>query len=565
MNSWIKILYRELSDYANKESQMETNMLQRAPFNIDILKVQDNDLPRLGQITELTIFDNQGNFHPQGLFSTTVFGQVGSEFRNRTFAYIDLKIPVLHPFIYYTVINLKSFYKQIAEGKVTAIFDHKSGEFIKSSDEGASTGYHFFYSHIPELKFEKNDSEKRNFLVDLFNLSIKADTYKMKYLLVLPAGLRDYTVDSNGKPQEDEVNTYYRKILAQSSIIDIHSVKKAPEVYDNVAIGIQNLSLELFEYIKSLLEGKNKLILGKWLTRKIFNSTRNVLSSSIDKVDNIDNPNRLKYNECLVGIHQFTRAAVPRSTYEIINKYIRNIFIPNSTTAYLTNVKTLKKEEVLNTHIQKEYDLWTSSDGIDKVIATLGNLNNRNEPILLNKGKHYMGLMYKDKQYFKFIQDIDELPEGYSRDNVTPVTLAEFIYISVYELSGQYPGFVTRYPITGFGSIYPCYVKLTTTTETYSLEELNENWEPSGKIAYSFPNINSQYFNTCAVHPSHLGALGGDFDGDTVSLTMALTDEAISEIKDYLNKKEYYFNDNGGFTFSSSVDTLDAVLSYMTA
>lgn len=54
-------------------------------------------------------------------------------------------------------------------------------------------------------------------------------------------------------------------------------------------------------------------------------------------------------------------------------------------------------------------------------------------------------------------------------------------------------------------------------------------------------------------------------DGDTISLTMALTDEAISEIKDYLNKKEYYFNDNGGFTFSSSVDTLDAVLSYMTA
>lgn len=536
----------------------------KEPFNINILKVEKTDLLKLGKISSPNIFDNMNNFHTEGLFSTTIFGNIGSELRNRTFGYIDLNIEILHPLIYDAIINLKSFYKQIAEGKVSAVFNSQTGEFIKSSSETSDTGYNFFFSHITKLKFEKNESEKRSFLIDLFNKSIKENTYSLRYLLVIPAGLRDYSIDANGKPQEDEINTYYRKILAQSSIIDSNSAIKTPGIYDNVAIGIQNLSLELFDYIKTLLEGKNKLILGKWLTRKIFNSTRNVLSSNIENADNINSNKRLKYNECLVGLHQFIRASVPKSTYELKNKYIRNIFIENSNTAILTNVKTLKKEEVLNTHIQKEYDLWTSSDGLDKVIAMLGNLNSRNEPILLNKGKHYMGLIYRDDKYIRFIQDIDELPEGYNRDKVEPVTLAEFMYLSVYHLNGVYPGLITRYPITGFGSIYPCYVKFTTTTDSYVLEELDDNWNPSGNIAHNFPNKNSEYFNTCAVHPSHLGSLGADFDGDTVSLTIALTDESMEEIKEYLNKKEYYINDSGTFTFSNSVDVLDAVLSYIT-
>ena len=45
---------------------------------------------------------------------------------------------------------------------------------------------------------------------------------------------------------------------------------------------------------------------------------------------------------------------------------------------------------------------------------------------------------------------------------------------------------------------------------------------------------------------------------------MVMSDEAIDEIKAYLNKKEYYINDTGGFTFSNDTDTLSAVLSFMT-
>lgn len=543
---------------------MNINALKKLPVNLDLLQVKEPDLKTLQPVKEVQIFDNMNNFHQEGLFSTTVFGAIGTEYRNRMFAYIDLGITVLHPMVYYAIINLKSFYRQIAEGTVSAIYDPKTKEFVKSNAPEADTGYNFFIQHVLNLNFVKNQSEKRSFLIDLYEKSKKDDTIFLRYLLVLPAGLRDYSVDANGKPQEDEVNTYYRKVLFQSNIIDASAVKKAPEVYDSVAIGLQRLTLELFNYFQSLLDGKNKMILGKWLTRKIFNSTRNVASNAIEKAQNINDHLRLGYNECFVGLHQFLRGVVPKSTYEIKTKYIKDIFIENSNHAFLTNAKTWKREEVLSIHIQKEYDMWTSSDGIDKVIANMANLDIRHLPVLLNKGKHYLGLVYKDNKKFKFFQDIDDLPEGYDKAKVAPVTLAEFLYMSVYHLSGVYPGLVTRYPITGFGSIFPAYVKLMTTTESLSLEELDDAWQPSGNIAHSFPKPDVEFFNTMSVHHSHFAAAGLDLDGDTLSLSMSLSDESVAEITDYLNRKEYYINDNGKLNFSSNTDILGAVLAYMT-
>lgn len=544
---------------------MDINSLQKLPINIDLLRVLDVDLNKLNEVKEIQIFDNHNNFHSEGLFSTTIFGNIGTEYRNRTFAYVDLKIDILHPLIYFAVISLKSFYKQILDGSVLAIWNEKTKEFEKSNSEEARTGYNFFYEHINELKFEKNESEKRSFLVDLFNKAIKEDKYKLRYFLVLPAGIRDFSLDNNGKPQEDEINTFYRKLLFQSSIIDNSIAKKTPEVYDSTRNSLQKITLDIFEYIKSLLEGKHKLILGKWLTRKIFNSTRNVLSNPIEKANNINDPNRLGYNETYVGLHQFLKSLMPKTIYEIKNKFIKDIFIENNSFAYLTNIKTLKREEVLNSHIQKDYDMWISSDGIEKVIANFGNLDLRHLPVTLNKGKHYLGLIYNDGKYFKFLQDIDSVPEGFDKSKVSPITLSEFLYISIFHLSDKYPGLVTRYPITGYGSIYPTKLKLKTTNVYESLEELDSEWKPTGNIAYSFPVRNKDFFNTISVNVSHYGSLGADVDGDTLSLIALTSDEAIEEIEDYLKKKEYYISPENKFYFSIDTDTLDAVLNFMTA
>ena len=147
---------------------MNINALKKLPVNLDLLKVAESDTRTLQQVTEVQIFDNMNNFHPAGLFSTTLFGNIGTEYRNRMFAYIDLGITVLHPMIYYAIINLKSFYRQIAEGSVLAVYDPKTKEFVKSNAPEADTGYNFFIQHVLNLNFVKNQSEKRSFLIDLY-------------------------------------------------------------------------------------------------------------------------------------------------------------------------------------------------------------------------------------------------------------------------------------------------------------------------------------------------------------------------------------------------------------
>lgn len=537
------------------------------PTNLFTVKVDDQNSKQLKEVKTGQIFTSNNNFHPEGLFSTEIFGPVGSEQRLRTFGVIHLNVEILHPLIYLTVISLKSFYRQILEGTTTVEWNNKTKEFVKSTGPNAETGFTFFLKHIREIKFEQTGSESREYKIKLFEKAIKENSLTTRYLLVMPAGIRDYTVDRNGKPSEDEVNTFYRRVLAQATIIDPLRSRRTPEVYDGATVGIQKTVVDLYEYIKSLLDGKNKLILDKWVGRKVFNSTRNVISSYVDKTNNINDKRKLGYNETLVGLHQFVRASAPKSIFEIKNKYIKDIFPDNSRSAFLTNVKTLRKEEITSTAIQKEYDLYTSPEGVEKLVASLGNLDQRDLPITLNKGNNYLGLIYNDGKVFKFFQDIDDLPEELDRVNVTPVTLFEFIYISVYHMNGKYPGYATRYPVTGYGSIYPSKVKFTTTVDTLYLRELDDNWVPyegDDHIASNFPIRGEKQLNSMVVHPAHLGKLGGDYDGDAMSLTMVLSDEAIEEIDNFLDRKEYYVDDTGNLNFSSSVDTLEGVMAFIT-
>ena len=116
-------------------------------------------------------------------------------------------------------------------------------------------------SHFHELKFVERESLKRTQYIKL------VEKYKenplIDKLVVLPAGLRDYELDKTGKPTEGEVNTFYRKIMTTANLVIPSALKTNPESLDTVRYTLQKYINDLFEYYKGLLEGKNKLILGK--------------------------------------------------------------------------------------------------------------------------------------------------------------------------------------------------------------------------------------------------------------------------------------------------------------
>ena len=146
------------------------------------------------------------------------------------------------------------------------------------------------------------------------------------------------------------------------------------------------------------------------------------------------------------------------------------------------------------------------------------------------------------------------------------MTFCELLYLSVYATAGNYPAFVTRYPITGFGSIYPSKVFLKPTVTVEVRKELDNNWDVMGDThtAYQFPVTGTAFINSMSPSSTKLALLAADFDGDTSSLNIVYSDEAIEEVDKYLSSKKYYINSSGNLSFSTNTSTVGYVIQNMT-
>ena len=475
------------------------------PFNIDLFIIKDSDIKNIRPVKVHDIFTaSTRNFHQDGLFSIETFGKVGEEKRNRLFSYIDMRVSVFHPIVFKTLCDLKGLYAEIMSGRAYATFDKEINDFVRSDAVDGETGFNFFLSHFKELKFEERPSAKREFSIKLINKY--RDNCLMNKLIVMPAGLRDYVIDANGKPSQDEINGLYLKVLSIAGVIENVDAKVNAEYLDSARQNLQLAVLEIYDYIKNMLEGKSKLILGKWAARKVFNSTRNVITSHVPDTQELHSPKTVGANQTVIGLYQYLRMILPLAVKHVRDTYLSDIFIGPNSPAMLVNPKTLKKEAV---HLDAEYfDEWMTYEGLEKVFARFSEENLRHEPLEING--FYLGLIYNDGEYYCFVQDVSELPEGKDPKYLSPITFAELLYLSVYKDASEMPCFVTRYPVTGYGSIYPCYVYLKSTVKSLVRKELDASWEPTGAIAYEFPSVGVQFYNSMSPGISHLARLTAD-------------------------------------------------------
>jgi hypothetical protein len=67
-----------------------------------------------------------------------------------------------------------------------------------------------------------------------------------------------------------------------------------------------------------------------------------------------------------------------------------------------------------------------------------------------------------------------------------------------------------------------------------------------------------------AVHPSRIGGLTADYDGDMCSANYVYTDNAVEEVWKRLNSAAAYIDPNGGLQASPYYETVNRVLQVMT-
>lgn len=533
---------------------------QMTPFNIDLLFINGDIDLQIPRVKTLDIFEGSSkNFHPEGLFSTTLFGPVGDERRNRRFAHIDLKVPVFHPTLFKALCKLKQLYPDVMSGREYAIFDPKLKDFVKSTALEGKTGYHFFTKHFEEIVFADRDSDARRFNVRLVE-KYKKNPY-IKKLIVLPAGLRDYTVDQNGRASQDEINQFYQNILAMSNVINEASVSLGIESLDITRMKIQSRVSELYDYILSILSGKNKLVLAKWASRQIHYGTGNVISSIIEEIDEANKPTYIKYNETGMGMYQYIKGAAPAVMYELRTGYLSQVFRDGNGPVVLINKKTLTKELV---NVPPEYyDEWMTDEGLEKIFNRFGEEDTRHQPLEIYG--YWVGLLYfDDKGGFKIFQDINELPPERSKNYVRPITFAELMYCSIFHNAKDRVVYVTRYPAANYGNIYPSFVHLKSTVNDKIGYLLDDMWNRTDIIAPHFPVKGEKFSDTLNPSFAHLGRLGGDYDGDKCYSHIVMSDQAIEEVNKLFNSLSYYVAPNGKLFFSTETDTSKFILASIT-
>lgn len=534
---------------------------QPVPFNVSLLELTPQKLQGVKPVRVLDIFDGAGsNFHEDGLFSVSIFGKVGDERRAQRFSYIDIRIPVFHPVVFRSLVGLKRLYGGIMAGTEYAVWDPLTNDFERSDQLNGQTGFAFFVSKWKDIVFEETKSVMREQNILLIKkYKDKAMTSKV---IVMPAGLRDVEITADGRVQKDEINNFYSSLLGVSNTISDAAVRSNPEMLNTSRYRLQVTFNDLYGTIEAMIEGKKKLLMGKWASRRIQNGTRNVITAMDTSTPYLGAPGSVGFNSTVIGLYQLMKALMPIARYHIRNGFLQKVFASADAPAMLVNKKTLKAEPV---QLKTQYfDRWMTDEGIEKVITAFSEENLRLKPLEI-EGR-YMGLVYAGPDgTFKLLQDIDEVPEGRSKADVHPMTFVELLYLSTYHVLNRYPIFVTRYPVTGVGSIYPskCYAKTTIKSERRA--ELNDQWQPMGedRVAYEFPT-SGPFVNSLVPHSAKLSRLGADFDGDTASGNVTYSDEAIKEVDTYLSKKRAYVGTDGKFTSSVAVSTVNLVLHNLT-
>lgn len=371
----------------------------------------------LSEVTSPMMYEpSSTSFHPFGLYSERIFGQVGTPERISKLGYISLHCDILNPIVYLNIIAVCSWYKDLIEGKIYAIYDEKEESFtvVDKDNPEAKTGFAFFMEHVAKLKYQKNDSRTRSDKIDVISKSIKDDSYIINHLLVCPAGWRDVKTDSSGKLEVDAVNKLYTSLLVMST--EIKSSSTSPllrSFFDNVKYHIQLKVVELFTHWKTFYEGKTGFGQAHYSKRNLALGTRGVITTPPMLATSPDDPRYIKHNETHLPLYHCAKAFIPVVVHALNVLFTAQIYTLGSIKVPAINPKdlTIKYVEVEPSSVTYALDSKSKHGFINSFSNTLG----RHDPVTIDSvdgQSYYMWLVYDldtDIYLFRNIKDLEEL------------------------------------------------------------------------------------------------------------------------------------------------------------
>jgi len=225
-------------------------------------------------VTSPDIFSQPDVFHQDGLFSETIFGPLLTPQRLKTYSYIDLKVPILHPSVYRMLIRLSRNLVNVFSAQTRYSINSK-GELVEDPNGGDIVGIPGFVKRFPEIRFANLTGERAK----IYNFLLKAyqdRLFTVQKIPVIPPDFRPAFKSSDGRWIIDSINDAYIKILRRTL---------GPVTTSGVtgAISIFHLQEEVMKYddlARARIGKKFGLIRSSILGKRVDYSGRAVISAN---------------------------------------------------------------------------------------------------------------------------------------------------------------------------------------------------------------------------------------------------------------------------------------------
>ena len=530
-----------------------------SPLNISLLDIDSFvRTHNCGKVTSTFIYESSSKeFAKDGLFSEAIFGQIGSTDRLIKFGYIDLRTTVFHPIVYSNLVSLKSFYSDLLARKVYAIFDKTQGDFVRANeeDEGANTGFKFFMDHYKEIKFVTNESISHNDKIQ--QVTNAGNLAFISKCIVMPAQIRDIKADS-GRLDPDSINKLYVSLINYTNALP--PTGQVSAIYDGIRFSIQKKVNEIYDYIFNLIDAKAGFFQKKYGRRNMALGTRNVISPAPLDASSPTANNQLKCDELGIPLFQGAKASIPLVVYHAKTSFFNNIFSPSNDQVALVDPKTF--DLVYKPITEDEKNKFISSDGIERIVNLFRDREFRFKPVICkteDNKYYYLFLVYDDgdtiittRSIASIKNQLAEKHKYFDPKKLRPMTYAEFLYITTYMATVGKHCTITRYPAQELGSTVPCRIHLLSTNPSRTVNLfIGDSDVPA--LLPEYPVLGKGFSDSVGLHEDIMGGLNADFDGDTVSVAILLSEEANVECAKYINSPSRWISTTGkgyaGFSY----------------
>lgn len=527
------------------KDQIRQDNLQVSLLDVDDFVKKNN----LVEITNPVIFDTSSNPTNDGLLSNTIFG-ITKESRASTFAYISLKKKFLQPLVYRIWSKVDSKIKSVIHGIGTYSVD-KSGNIVE--DPKGDNGIDFLRKNLDKIKFRETDSIKRERYIKFLNDNRK--NFFIDKLIVIPPFFRDIKVDG-GKISVGDINKLYINIMVSASAIG-DSTEYGFSIGKSVEGRLQEGLIEVYKWFgtgtdsnpNGGLPGKFGVIRRANLSKTTDYATRLVLSAPKLDVENMEDL-RADFDYSVLPM---TSAAANFFPFVIFHmrRFFENEFIGDTKYPIIDKDGSIIYGEI------EDYQIQFSDEMLKKELDRfIHGYSDRFRPVKVLcrvKGKQE----YLDLKWKGFYKE----PDGKALKNERPLTWCDVIYMACEEAVKDRMILITRYPIDTFYNEFATKIRLASTIETEEavFDDVVYTHYPKIRKEDIGKDTSSSFIDTMNICNGYLDSIGGDYDGDMVTIKGVYTDEANAELKKQLASNIHFINLGGNPVISTSKESIQAI------